>query len=362
MLQKIPRKNIIDRFESLPESLKDAIFSASTSKEVERIGQLDHLDEDKIAKLALLTGRVLLGFLDIDDVAGAIRDYLELPPELAGSLARELRRKIFSFYESDIIKVYSPFGTGEVRVGDKIFKEKEAVPFKITTEEARGAAPISIAPPTKPETRMEAPKIIPPSKLTDGKSFAAPSPLPVKPGQAIPSPVSAPMPAPSTPFMLHTEEKISSITETKPIQSFEARIEAPTQRAEARPLISAELELGGETAQPTGTRKQPEIAKTPITAPRTVHYSDFRTPVSPFESKTGAPQEIKPIKPEVQMTPTAPRKEAMQPAPQIIPSSPELWPKVNQEQKDAPSQQTTPLIAPSPQVKIEGNTVDLRQK
>ena len=391
LLIELTREQIKERFDSLPENLQKAYLSPGISEEVWRISQLNHLSREKTAMLAKIVGRVFLGFIDMDDMAAAIRDNIGLPPELAGSLAREIKRKIFAFYEADILRVYAP---AEELTEDEREAEREIVPRE------KPATPIKIT----PREEQEEPKIIPPARITDKSPVPTPAPLPKQISPA-PSLVTPREPAPSAgaltpaaPFILHKEEKVAPLAEKRSIREFEARVEISAPK-ETKPLVSAELELGEEIPA-IGTKKEAPIAKTPVSAPRTVHYSDLRTPVSPFESRGVPPPSmppaqarptapVEPIQPkpvkigtEEKNLPPAPLAKSLSPTPPgepiapietersrtILPQSPELWPKAAPEPRSEaritpsapPQPPIPPRITPVPHVKIEGNTVDLR--
>lgn len=348
MLRTLTKEEISERFESLPQNLKDAILSASVSSEVERIGQINHLNEDKIARLALIVGRVFMGFIDTDDSTKEIKDYVDVPVEIASSLARELNRKIFNYYESDIVKAYAPAEGVVMETKESVVqrpaelrpveirREAEAMPIgkqapipAMPSATTRTPSPMPMPMPMQKPTSE--PALIPPMKFTEHTAATPIAPAPQKP--QTPS-----TPPTSTPFILHKEEKVKPISELKPI---EISFTSPESKKPAeKPLVAAELELGKEEEK----RKEPIIAKTPEPTQRVVHYSDFRTPINPFERRVAeSPAPVPPIVPQ----PTQPTPAPMPKAPAPAPVAPN---------------QTEPAIKPAPVVKMEGNVLDLRQK
>ena len=416
MIQEIPRKQILDRFDSLPKNLRDALLSPNLNDEIWRIGRLNHLDDEKISRLSLVAGRVFMGFLDTDDAVKEIKDYVQLPSALADSITRELRRKIFSFYEADIAKVYSPYGAEAAPKTEEIKRTSQMeetagkrgvampVPGRLPTPGTQ--APFAVKEtPIKPLAAGMGPGTIPMPKPLAMEKITPTAPPQL---QAKSTPTT---PAPATPFILHKEEAVRPITGEKSFKSFEFEASAPStiKREEAAPSISARLELGGESA-PTGRKKEPVVAKTEIHAPRTVHYSNLRTALL-AESPDG--QDAKPSVPA-----PMPFAEMPQPKPIISPETkpsagkeplfpkmsaepesylhplPDLWPKTGSdsspqaeqaepvepkpakiaaegkkepaaiitEPETPPAPSAPPQITPKSAVSLDGNTVDLRQK
>lgn len=355
MLQKISHQQIIDRFDILPQRLKDAILSSSTSDEVWRIGQLNHLNDDKIFKLSRIVGRVLLGLIDVDDAAPAIRDYVEIPTELAASLARELKRKIFTFLGAEIASAYSPFA--EITS----IKTEEAHPTEVKAKPALAPAPMpSIMP--REAGKITAPVPMPMPKVIEEQKVVpqgiAPMPAPV-PAPAAPSPSS-------TPFILHKEEAVKPISGMKPIDfSFSL---PETKKTETAPLVAAELELDKESFG-VSEKKEPLIAKTEEPTQRIVHYSEFRTPINPFEGKPFGSAQGGP-NPAIPITPPTAKEVIPAPAPMVSIPPPARIPATSAiSAPAAPQPPAVPIPpkpmplspAPAPSVKMEGNVLDLRQ-
>ncbi|MDP3014877.1 MAG: hypothetical protein Q8N28_00410 [bacterium] len=105
---KISQQQALNRWDTLPDNLREALFSEYNSETLWKICENQHLSEDKIGVIATLAGDVILGFLHPDDLASEIRKDLNLIPELANLIASEIDRKIFASIRSEIEKVYSP--------------------------------------------------------------------------------------------------------------------------------------------------------------------------------------------------------------------------------------------------------------
>ena len=79
---KISRQQLINRRDSLPDNLREALFSEYNSETLWKICEGQHLSEDKIYIIATLAGDVILGFLHPEDLALEIKKTLILSPNL----------------------------------------------------------------------------------------------------------------------------------------------------------------------------------------------------------------------------------------------------------------------------------------
>lgn len=356
MIPSFSREQIVERYDTLPEVLQNAFFLPANSEEAIRICKLNHITDDKIARVTRVGVYVLLGYIDVDDFAKEIQEYVPLPPEIAGIVAREFRRKIFSLYEKDIAKIYAPLGgtTQETRK-----TREEALP--VISQKESGAPATLRAPSSMPR---EAGRFPAPMPLPRAMEKVEPIPQGIAPAGAVPRDEPAkPMPAPATPplshapFILHKEETIKATSGTKPIDLSFSMPE--TKKAGSMPLIAAELELGKEEEK---RKKEPVIAKTAEPSQRIVHYSDFRTPINPFEGKPNPPTNIVPRAPQ-----PAPAPASASPTPMRIPTIPTPTSGSPAPQPVAvPIASTPPMpipqtAKPTPIVKAEGNVIDLRQ-
>jgi len=104
----ISKKQILNRWDTLPDSLKEAIFSSFNVDLIWSVGAINHLTNDKISKIAMLAGDILMGFVHLEDFAPEIHKELNINPEMANSIAAEIDRKIFSPVKKDLRSVYRP--------------------------------------------------------------------------------------------------------------------------------------------------------------------------------------------------------------------------------------------------------------
>jgi hypothetical protein len=290
---KIPRQRVLERWDTLPDNLKEALFSESNSSIVWQIGTLNHLSEEKISIMATIVGDVIFGFLHPDDLTREIQETLNLNPKIANSISREINRKIFAPLRSDLEKIYSPVTImPEIKlptkpeVEAKIEKEIEPKPLVEIKPEAEIKPKIEIKPEVEPK----------------------PAPLPTIP--PVPAPTIPPTTIPSEkPFILQQETEPKPVGEKKrvspPIIGWFKK-EKPRPAAEAP--IKVELEIFGQKAE---EKKEPIVAKTEAPKQKVIHYREVEMP-TPFGKAQGEPfgkpgiqppKETQPPKTEVPMPP-----------------------------------------------------------
>ena len=110
---KPTRKQLNERWDILPQILKDALFSEEKADRLWKVCENEHIPQEKINIIAILTGDVILGFLRFDDLDEAIRDDVGLDYKLAQQLAETINKKIFFNIKDEINKNYSPLEKGD---------------------------------------------------------------------------------------------------------------------------------------------------------------------------------------------------------------------------------------------------------
>jgi len=354
----LSQKQIDDRYDSLPEILKDALWSVATADEIDRISNSHHLEDKKASRMAKITGYVIMGFLHPDDLRRELQEVLGIDIRVAASLSRDINKKILSPIIEDIRKVYTPI-VSEIRktpassqiwpmppVGEALKKEAEGT--KIPVEELKKPAPSQT-----------------PSPL---------SPAPIFP----PAPAGLP-----GPFILHKEESLKPILETRKPATESAFFKSLPQDAGFQKPAGAKLEFGapikpfGEThGKPIEPKVEPKQEKPKEEIPRIVNYSGLRTPLTqppttskqqPAPSLLTTPPRI-PQKPSIPPQPIIsskiePQKTAV-PISQKLPSPPPTLPVQKQETTPQPSALKLPASQPLTQEKKPEATgekvVDLR--
>lgn len=96
------------RFKTLPQEMKDALFSVQTAEIISGIGAESHLTQQKGSELGRIAGLVFLGFLHKEDVAKELQEALSVNSLMANGLQDSLTKKLFYPYVDVLDKIYSP--------------------------------------------------------------------------------------------------------------------------------------------------------------------------------------------------------------------------------------------------------------
>lgn len=109
---KIPYEVVMERWDSLPLSLREAIFSEENGAFVWQVGEEIGLSENRITILATLIGDVLRGFIDYSFFRKSLSSDLSLSEEVSSSVFNKINDRIFKPLEEDIKNSYSPYNDG----------------------------------------------------------------------------------------------------------------------------------------------------------------------------------------------------------------------------------------------------------
>ncbi len=249
------------RFKLLPPNLQDAVFDYATAETISAIAQENHLADYKTSALAEAVGLVLLGFLRIGELAKEIHDRTAVDLRLAATLASAVENRLLTGIRSDLEKIYAPAG------------EEPAAP---TPAPAFVPEPSSLSKPAPIPSGAPAPK--PFLDLTGPAGVAMPAPTD-KPAAPPAPPLGGP--APAAPSFMQARTEVQPITPKK-----DFRLEfapAPAQTKTPGPPRAAQMELG--MMKPPAPR--PAAAPVPETAPRVVHYTQWKTSLTSPSSAVG---------------------------------------------------------------------------
>ncbi len=295
---KISKQQLFDRWDNLPQNLREALVSEYNADILWRICEAQHLSKDKISVVATIAGDAILGFIHSEDLAQEIRLNLNLNPEIANLIAYEIDRKIFAPIRGDLRKNYAP-AVAEA-MADKPAEAEEALEgepltpvadirppaaeesavserekeFEKPSEEFKPSeTPASISVSAKeteiPELKKEEPSVY--SAVMEGPAYSEAMPAS---GEAMPASGEA-MPA-----IIHKEEEIKPISQAP--RSLGGLFGFLKKGSETKPesqSITAQVILTEQTGK---LEEKPEIAQTEKPKMRVVHYSEFSTPVDVF--------------------------------------------------------------------------------
>ena len=95
-------EQLFARWDTLPESLREALFSETNSDFLWKTCEDEHLPEEKINVVAKVMGYVLLGFIHPEDVARELKERLNLDPKSAKTIEDALKGRIFTPLAADL--------------------------------------------------------------------------------------------------------------------------------------------------------------------------------------------------------------------------------------------------------------------
>jgi len=96
------RKQLEERWQELPDILKDAMHSAMTLNEIENIEKNFHLSEERGDQLARLVRWVFYGFIHPENLFNEIKEALKIDPRIALDIYHQLDKNVFSLYKKEI--------------------------------------------------------------------------------------------------------------------------------------------------------------------------------------------------------------------------------------------------------------------
>lgn len=272
---KISKQQILQRWDTLPDTLKEALFSQYNADTLWRICEAQHLSEDKTSQIAMISGDVIFGFLGPEDLADEIKNSVGLNQEIANNIAMEIDRKIFAPIRLDLEKVYAPATEGEMIIppsAEEILDLRKIEPAAMPEAAAIAEAPKIIGVEEKPsfaEPAAETREKMPIAGLTPESQLVSPSAL-FGGGEV-------------EPMIIHKEMEIKPLSEGK--KSLGGLFGFFKKKEGTPESVRAQVEIGDQTfkAEPSA----PKIARTEPSKIRVVHYTEVPETISPFPMANG---------------------------------------------------------------------------
>lgn len=272
---RIPKQQVLERWDEIPQNLREAICSEENANILWRFCESQHLSDDKIFKVAFIVNDVFLGFIHPEDVPVEIKNELGINQEIADAIYKEVDRKIFGPVRDDIKKVYSPVTVSSVAGAPPVSSQNIVDLTSVPTQKFQ---PLPV--PSAPST----PKIVSPGqselqRLTqvfgtaqiEEKSRVAEAPSPTSPAATHEEPV-----------IIHKHAEITPTPTPPPDKrSLGGLFWFLGKRSKAG---SSEVQARVEIEKPK--TEAPKVVSTPQSAPKIIHYTELKSPISPF----GAPQ------------------------------------------------------------------------
>lgn len=288
----ITEEAINERFESLPEHIQELITTEQVEKLVSQIGKSHFLGRDKVEILEQIVTLILLGFINLRDLKQVLSEHLFLNYAHTIALAKELQTEIFAPIRGDLEQIYEPLEVGQAEVA---------------SEEA--------------DTGED------PKAIQDDGSFD----IPVEEEGGDEE---------GKPLILHEGVSVEAAgaTQGKFGDLSKAFSFFRQKKQEGSNLVTAKIE------SPKSDEK------------KTVHYSELRTPVTPFSEPAGSGF----INLEAFGKPLSVQEQATTPKPGVDAISP-IAIQTPTEEKEVKPQIIAPIkTAPEAGVTLEGNKINLR--
>ncbi len=252
----INHQQILNRYDTLPESLKDAGFLPYNTLLIKKIGESNHLTGEKISTISQLVGYVLFGFIHTEDLAKEIKTELNIAPEIANSVAQEIDRKIFTPIRADLEKVYQP-------------PTEEALDLRAKVE-----------PPTEVEMPKAEPIAVEISKAEEQKIVPVEEKKEIQYQEVQPPKINGQYGEEEGPVIIHKEVEFKPLSGTKKSLGGLFGFLRKDKEEKISP-VKAEVEIGELKEESEKREAKSEEQKEPPKV-RVVHYTEFPTPVSPF--------------------------------------------------------------------------------
>jgi hypothetical protein len=168
-MKSISRQEILERYDKLPDQIKDAMMSEATADKMREIGQRHELLIDKIGIMAEETGYVILGLERPDEFAKNLKEALEISGDKADEIASSINEEVFKPIRDHL------YGINKDRSPEKpSFSLKPSRPAVIPQEIEVDVSP-SIPSAPKPKAKIIPPAPPPPSQPATKEGEAPPS-------------------------------------------------------------------------------------------------------------------------------------------------------------------------------------------
>ena len=292
IMAEFPQEEIKKRYDSLPQSLRELMFSEEKSDVLWEIGEAYHINDAKLSIISRLIGYVILGLVRPEDLQKKIESEAHIDGRIAQSLSEDIEKKILSQSLSDIQALYNQ-STPDAPISAKTNQQSGLLSpaFKPQGIPSQTLPPNTT--PTQTTPPLEPPK--PPEKQTTPTPDPKPKSLEEKLAPSTPTPrqpesPKEPLVSPNisdeqeAPFMLHEEERIEPLASGDMAPLTRPHFFKSTASDEEEPVVSARLEIGQEQTRPSA----PVVGRTKKESVRVVNYTDPEVSVDPFAKTPGA--------------------------------------------------------------------------
>jgi len=311
---QLTEEKIWEKYDSLPSKIKEALNSSFVFNLVDQIAKKFFLNETDGEILKAYTGYVILGFIPpqnlLKEITGA--EAIDADEKVIVEMIREINRKIFFPLHAELEKLYKL----ETHIEEGLEKEVVKPVIKIKTEEEKPGTKTKISLEKLGEEKPAGVKIgVSPEKEGEPFDITQGKPLIIHKEEGGPVPVQA-------------EKKFQGLETSF---GFFGKGEASAPEEPVKVKVEG---LGSRLTKPLFKGEEKRV----------VHYSELRTPLTPFRK----PEE------EIISLETFGRKP-----PETKTPPPAASVKIETPKPAEPPKTAAP--EPKPQPKIEGNVVDLSE-
>ena len=95
MTKEYSREQLWKLFETLPQELKEAVFSEDTAETINQTCSRNGIEDERISEVARYTGRVLMGILLPKDFQSTIQKEARLDEKTAKNITDDINRLVF---------------------------------------------------------------------------------------------------------------------------------------------------------------------------------------------------------------------------------------------------------------------------
>lgn len=246
----VTNEQIYDRWEHVPETLKEAFFSSDNGDHILKACEEVGISEEAAEQVLMVVGNIMLGFTQINDLANELRSISGMDPQAIDRIVFQLDKRVFAPLKADILKLYGDMaGTGPRMVAEEASaisrKAIESAPTMMVTE-------TTISAPGKGAAEVEIRKI----RIGDTPQGTGPE----------------------APTMIHSEAELQPVAQKRrALSSFGGMFGFGQAQKKAGPAVTAEVSMvEGVGVHPQG------MAQTEQRPVRVVHYTSAKGPEDIF--------------------------------------------------------------------------------
>jgi len=311
-----PQEEIKERYNNLPQHMKDFMFSEDNASAFWEAGEANHISEEKLKIISELIGYVILGLIRPEDFTKKLEEVAGLDHRVSPIINEVVMNQVLAPIMTDIQNLYyaSPQGTKkgiDLKTGllTPAFKGDQR-----TREELlpNGTPEPLIESPKPQEATVPTPSATSVPKFTRPTTQATPPPQPSSEGT---------VDAGSQPRMLHEAKDITPISSggMAPLARPHFFKSTAGEKQKEKP-ITARLEIGQKKEAP----QEPEIGRTKKEEVRVVDYTSPSMETNPFEKlpqalvqNSGEKKEDEPAQEKPQPNADEPQAQKEEPAEEI---------------------------------------------